>query len=151
MGFDVKGFITALGGIGTGAMFAVWALIELVTRLASVLVVMIIAWAVFAVVRARRRRIRDDERLQELWAQTARVDAARPPAHQQVALPQPYAPHYEPFYLVRGDDTGFAADRDDGYLNVCAPALPSSGLHQLHLPARRRRCRRRPTRRRRRP
>jgi len=141
----VKVFITALGVIGAGIMFAVWALLELVARLAPLLIVAVIAWAVVATMRARGRRVRDDNRLQALWAQTRRQDAVRPLTQQPVAMPLSHAPHRERFYLVRGDDAGFAAHRDDGYLNVCAPALPPAALHQPRLPARRRRCRRRAT------
>jgi len=147
----VKGFITAIGVIGTGAMFAAWALLELVARLAPVLIVVVIAWAVVAAVRARGRRVRDDNRLQEQWAQTPRQDAAGPPAKQPAAMPLSHAPHHERFYLVRGDDTGFASHRDDGYLNVCAPALPPAAAHQPRVPALPRRYRRRATRRRTRP
>jgi hypothetical protein len=145
----VKGFIAAIGVIGVGAMFAVWTLVELVARLAPVLIVAVIAWAVVAAVRARGRRVRGDNRLQELWAQTQRLDAAEPPAQQPVAMP--HAPHYERFYLVCGDDTGFAARREDGYLGVCAPALPPAVAHQPRVRALRRRCNRRATRRRTRP
>jgi hypothetical protein len=141
----VKGFITALGVIGAGTMFAVWALLELVARLAPVLIVAVIAWAVVATMRARGRRIRDDNRLPALWAQTRRQDAVRPPTQQPVAMPLSQAPHRERFYLVRGDDIGFAAHRDDGYLNVCSPALPPAAPHQPRVPALRRRCHRRVT------
>ena len=147
----MKAFITALSVIGIGAMFAVWALLELVARLAPVLIVAGIGWAVVAALRAHGRRVRDDDRLQALWAQTRRQDAVRPPTHQPVAMPLSHAPHRERFYLVRGDDTGFAAHRDDGYLNVCSPALPSAAPHQPRVPALRRRCRRRATRRSTRP
>lgn len=147
----MKGFITAIGVIGTGAMFAAWALLELVARLAPVLIVVVIAWAVVAVMLARGRHVRDDNRLQELWAQTPRQDAAGPPAQQPVTMPLSHAPHHERFYLVRGDDTGFAAHRDDGYLNVCAPALPPAAADQPRVPALRRRYRRRATRRSTRP
>lgn len=145
----MKGFITAIGVIGTSGMFAVWALIEFVARLAPVLIVAVIAWAVVAVVRARGRRVRGDDRLQEPWAQTPRPDASEPAAQQPVAMP--HAPHNEHFYLVRGDDTGFAARRDDGYLNVCAPALPPAVTHQPRVPSLRRRRHRRATRPRTRP
>ncbi len=143
----MKGFITALGVIGAAAMFAVCALVELVSRLAPLLIAIGIAWVVFAVMRARRRRIHDDDRLQQQWAQARRLGAARPPA--QPAAPARYTRHYERFYVVRGDDTRFAADRDDGYLNVCAPALPPAVAHQPHVPALRhyRRRPRRPSRR----
>lgn len=137
----MKAFITALGAIGAGAIFAVWALVELVARLAPLLIVVGVAWAVFAMLHARRRRIRDDRRLQEQWAQTRRHGAA---------TPRPYAPHYERFYLVVGDDAGFAADRDDGYFNVCTAALPPALAHQPRVPGLRR-SRRRATRRRTRP
>jgi hypothetical protein len=141
----VKAFITALGVIGTGTIFAVWALLELIARLAPVLIVAVIAWAVVAMMRARGRRIRDDNRLQALWARTWRQEAVRPPTQQPVAMPPSHAPHRERFYLVRGDDTGFAAHRDDGYLNVCSPALPPAAPHHPRLPALRRRCHRRAT------
>jgi len=147
----VKAFITAFSVIGIGAMFAVWALLELVARLAPVLIVAGIGWAVVAALRAHGRRVRDDDRLQALWAQTRRQDAVRPPTQQPVAMPLSHAPHRERFYLMRGDDTGFAAHRDDGYLNVCSPALPPAAPHQPRVPALRRRCRRRATRRSTRP
>lgn len=147
----MRGFITAIGVIGTSAMFAAWALLELVARLAPVLIVVVIAWAVVTVVHARGRRVRDDDRLQERWAQTPRLDAVRPPAQQPAAMPLPHASHHERFYLARGEDTGFASHRDDGYLNVCAPALPPTAAHQPRVPALPRRCHRRATRRSTRP
>ncbi|MGH3556051.1 MAG: hypothetical protein ACRDTK_00760 [Mycobacterium sp.] len=139
----MKGFITAVSVFGAAAMFAVWALIELVARLAPVLLVGIVAWAVFAGVRARCRRDRYDDRLRELWAQTPRVGRTGPSVRQPVAMPLLRAPHYESFYLVRGDDTSFAVDRGDGYLNFSAPSLPPAIAHQPRVPALRRRARRR--------
>lgn len=139
----MKWFLAAVGVSGAGAVFAVWVLIELVARLAPVLIVAAIAWAVFAGIRARRR-VGDDAHWHERWAQTPRSSAA--PTPPTVATPVPHAPHYERFYLVRGDDTGFAADRHDGYLHVSAPVLPPAVVHQSRVPALRRRHRRRPTR-----
>lgn len=139
----MKGLTTAIGVMGAGATFAVWTLLELVARLAPVLIVGLSAWAVVAAVRAHGRRVRDNNRLQELWEQTPRLDAPRPPT-----MPLPHVPHHERFYPVRGDDAGFAAHRDDGYLNVGAPALPPAALPRPRVPAlqRRRRATRRSTR-----
>lgn len=148
---DMKGFIAALAVIGAGATFAVWTLIEVVTRLAPLLIVVAIGWAVVATVSARSRHRRDDNRLQELWAQTPRPDAIRPPTQQPVAAPPPHTPHYQRPSLVREADTGFTARRNDGYLNVCASTLPPAAAHQPRQPVRQRCCRRCTTRRSNRP
>lgn len=147
----MKGFITTLAVFGAATMFAVWTLIEIVTRLAPVLIVAVIGWAVVAAVRAHGRHRRDDNRLQELWAQTPRLDAPCPPTHRPVTAPPPQAPHDERFSLVRGEDTGFSARRTDGYLHVCASALPPTAAHRPRRPAPRRYCRQCTTRRSNRP
>ncbi|MBY0441863.1 MAG: hypothetical protein K2Q25_06965 [Mycobacteriaceae bacterium] len=147
----MKGFLAALSVIGAGAIFTVWTLIEVVTRLAPVLIVAVIGWVVVATVSAHGRHRRDDDRLHELWAQTPRTDAIRPPIQQPVAVPPPHTPHYQRPSLVREDDTGFTARRNYGYLNVCASTTPPAAAHQPRQPLPQRRCRRCTTRRSNRP
>lgn len=52
---------------------------------------------------------------------SVRAESAGP----AVPLP-PKMPHYERFYLVRGDDTGLQSPRTDGYVKVAARNLPTA-------------------------
>ena len=116
----------ALGAaIGVGVVsvaFLLIAVVDVLERLAPLLICLAIAWAAFSVIRARRRSSADDKRLLALWSPPPRI-AAAPPSPPTAASPA-LNPHRERRYLVAGEDTGFASERPDGYLQVFGPALP---------------------------
>ncbi|MGV7254578.1 hypothetical protein PJI20_10145 [Mycobacterium kansasii] len=125
----MKGLVAVLAAMAAGVVFVAIALIEIVERIAPLLVIGGFAWAVFAVVQARRRRrtVGDQDRLSRVWAHNP---ASLPPSPSPVP---PVTPHRERVYLVAGQDTGFGAHRSDGYLSVQAGPLPAehraSGHH----------------------
>ncbi|MDT5368439.1 MAG: hypothetical protein QOC62_2870 [Mycobacterium sp.] len=145
----MKTLAAIIGACGVAAVFLAIAVAELLIRLAPLLILLAIGWAVFKVVRAQRHRDADSARLQAQWLQTPQ--AVIPAPAVTPSLP-PLTPHYERVYLVAGEDSGFGAGRSDGDLNVAAPALPpgrpaEAPAAPLPSLAARRAARRRPTRR----
>ena len=142
----MKTLVAIIGACGVAAVFLAIAVAELLIRLAPLLILLAIGWAVFKVVRAQRRRDTDSARLQAQWLHTPAAAIPLPAVAPSVPA---LTPHYERVYLVTGEDSGFSADRSDGYLNVAAPALPPARAAAAPLPslAARRAARRRPTRR----
>jgi hypothetical protein len=142
----MKTLAAIIGACGVAAVFLAIAVAELLIRLAPLLILLAVGWAVFKVVRAQRRRGADSARLQAQWLHTHQ--AVIPAPAVTPSLP-PLTPHYERVYLVAGEDSGFGAGRSDGYLNVATPALPPGRPAAAPLPslAARAGARRRPTRR----
>jgi hypothetical protein len=146
----MKTVAAIIGACGVAAVFLAIAVAELLIRLAPLLILLAIGWAVFKVVRAQRHRDADSARLQAQWLHAPQ--ALIPAPAVTPSLP-PLTPHYERVYLVAGEDSGLGAGRSDGYLSVAAPALPPGhpAAAPLPSPAARRAARRRPTRRSSRP
>jgi hypothetical protein len=142
----MKTLAAIIGACGVAAVFLAIAVAELLIRLAPLLILLAIGWAVVKVVRAQRRRDADSARLQAQWLHTPTATTPLPTTTPSAPA---LTPHYERVYLVTGADSGFGADRSDGYLNVAAPALQPARAAAAPLPslAARRTVRRRPTRR----
>ena len=87
----MKGFLAMVGLLVTVVAVIVAALIELLIKLAPLLVAVVCVWALVRMVRARRRRA-DDDRLLRLWAQPLEAPAPAP-------APLGHRPH---LYVVRG-------------------------------------------------
>jgi hypothetical protein len=98
------------------------AIVELLIKLAPLLVAAGCLWGAVKLVRAHRaRQAADAQRLMQAWSRP--VPQASPQAAPSTLLP-PVIAHRERMYVVRGEDTSLTSDRDDGYLNVSATALP---------------------------
>lgn len=117
----MKALLSALAVCAILVLFAALTVVELLIRLAPLLIVAAIGWALVAAARARRRRHADDARLLQVWAQQHTPAAAHPPLAP--SHPAPARAHRERAYLV-GHDTGVTAPRVDPYLHVDTPALP---------------------------
>ena len=88
----MKGFLAMVGLLVTVVALIVAAVIELLIKLAPLLVAVVCVWALVRMVRARRRRRADDDRLLRLWAQPLEAPAPTP-------APLRHRPH---LYVVRG-------------------------------------------------
>ncbi|ETA91840.1 hypothetical protein O982_24940 [Mycobacterium avium 10-5581] len=129
----MKGLVAAVATVMTVLVAITVAIVELLIKLAPLLIVAGCLWAVLKLVRAQRARMAaDDQRLVQAWAH-------QPVAYQPVAAPTaqvvpeallpPVIAHRERMYVVRGEDTGLVSDRDDGYVHVSANVLPR--VHRL--------------------
>ncbi len=108
----MKALLSALAICAILVLFAALTLVELLIRLAPLVIVVAIGWTLVA----------DDARLVQMWAQ-----------HPAQAVPSPPAPptrpapvHRERTYLIAGRDIGFATPCEDPYLNVGTPAPPTA-------------------------
>ncbi|MGH3971257.1 MAG: hypothetical protein ACRDTV_24930, partial [Mycobacterium sp.] len=123
----MKGLVAALGMLITVVAVIVLAIVELLIKLAPLLVAAAVVWLVVKALRAAQSRHAGRDRL---WGPpdvgpvqfAALPPAPWPgdiPAHSpatqaaQAALP-PVIGHRERMYVVRGEDTGLLADREDG-------------------------------------
>ncbi|MCA2304827.1 hypothetical protein JF770_14760 [Mycobacterium intracellulare] len=103
------------------------AIVELLIKLAPLLVAAGCLWGAVKLIRAHRaRQAADEQRLLQPWSRPA--PQSSPQVGASTLLP-PVIAHRERMYVVRGEDTGLASDRDDGYVNVSAAALPR--VHRL--------------------
>ena len=91
----MKGCLAMLGLLATVVAVIVLAIIELLAKLAPLLVAAACVWALVRVVRARRKRRIDDDRLCRLWAQP--IDEQSAPAGPPAVIA--HRPH---LYVVRG-------------------------------------------------
>lgn len=123
----MKGLVAAVATLMTVLVAITLAIVELLVRLAPLLVAAACLWTAFKLIRAHRaRRAAEDQRLVQVWSQPVAQPAAQ--AAPQALLP-PVIAHRQRMYVVRGEDTGLVADRDDGYVNVSANVLPR--VHRL--------------------
>lgn len=106
-------------------------LADLVARLAPLVVLGAIVW--FVVLHRARQRQQGMGSAGVVPVVAGPIPAPAPTptfvpaasAGPSAPLP-PKMPHYERFYLVRGDDTGLQSPRTDGYVKVAAPNLPAA-------------------------
>nr|VTP03862.1 hypothetical protein BIN_B_05284 [Mycobacterium riyadhense] len=91
-------------------------MVELLAKLAPLLIVGVVAWAAVMACRARQRRPVPATG----GVRTGVIDVAAGP---QYALP-PRMQHQERVYVIRGEETGLSTLRPDGYLKVSADQLP---------------------------
>lgn len=119
----MKGLVAAVATVTTVLAAITLAIVELLVKLAPLLVVAACLWAALKLVRAHRARMAaDDQRLVQAWAHQP---VAQPTAQAAPeALLPPVIAHRQRMYVVRGEDTGLVCDRDDGYVNVSANVLP---------------------------
>jgi hypothetical protein len=123
----MKGLVATVAVLMTVIAAIMLAIVELLIKLAPLLVVAGCVWLAVKLIRAHRaRQAAEEQRLMQAWSR---------PASQYPAQPAPSTPlppliaHRERMYVVRGEDTGLVSDRDDGYVNVSATALPR--VHRL--------------------
>lgn len=109
-------------------------LADLVARLAPLVVLVAIGAIVWLVMRSQARPRPPGTGVPGVVPVAGPIPAAAAPipafvatesAGPSVPLP-PKMPHYERFYLVRGDDAGLRSPRTDGYVKVAAPNLPAA-------------------------
>jgi hypothetical protein len=119
----MKGLVAAVATVMTVLVAITVAIVELLIKLAPLLIVAGCLWVVLKLVRAHRARMAaDDQRLVQAWAHQP-VAAPTAQVVPEALLP-PVIAHRERMYVVRGEDTGLVSDRDDGYVHVSANVLP---------------------------
>lgn len=118
----MKGLVATAAVLMTVIAAIVLAIVELLIKLAPLLVAAACLWGAAKLIGAHRARgAADEERLKQDLSRTA--PQGPPQAAPSTPLP-PVIAHRERMYVVRGEDTGLASDRDDGYVKVSATALP---------------------------
>jgi hypothetical protein len=126
----MKGLVATVAVLMTVIAAIVLAIVELLIKLAPLLVAAGCVWVAVMLIHAHRaqraRRAADEQRLMQAWSRPA-LQAA-PQVAPSTLLP-PVIAHRERMYVVRGEDTGLVSNRDDGYVNVSATALPP--VHRL--------------------
>ena len=172
----MKGLIAALGMLLTVGVLVAYTVVELVIKLAPLLVLAAWIWIAIKVWRSRRKPRGDRGHIEAPWdwalpAQGPLVRGAVPqttpsptagPVASAPAMAAPAPPaalppviaHQLRSFVVRGQDSGLLADREDGYLYVSAqdlprvPRVPAAHQHRPSVGARRasgrRQVRRRP-------
>jgi len=129
----MKGILAVFGVGATLMVLLVAAIVQLIMRLAPLLILTAAAYAVFAAARARRcRRAPGPDHLEVLWA-------TGPHAAYAPTVPPPVRPHQQRTYLVMHQDSGFTAARPYGYLTLQPHPLPAEhrtgGHHIRRLPS----------------
>jgi hypothetical protein len=123
----MKGLVATVAVLMTVIAAIMLAIVELLIKLAPLLVAAGCVWVAVTLIRAHRdRQAADEQRLAQAWSRPALQ--AVPQVAPSTLLP-PVIGHRERMYVVRGEDTGLVSDRDDGYVNVSASALPR--VHRL--------------------
>lgn len=117
----------ALAGVAvSAAALAVLVIVELLARLLPVLVLAGLCWVAFTVWRRTHRP--------RLHQRAAPAQPAPSPSPAPVRVLPPVTVSAQRRYPVMGADTGFSANRDDGYLRLNPPHVggPSCGRRQPH-------------------
>lgn len=123
----MKGLVATVAVLMTVIAATVFAIVELLIKLAPLLVAAGCGWVAVKLIRGHRaRRAADEQHLMQAWSRPA---LQAPPQVAPSTLLPPVIAHRERMYVVRGEDTGLVSNRDDGYVNVSATALPR--VHRL--------------------
>lgn len=155
----MKGLIAALAMLITVGFAVVCALVELLIKLAPLLVLAAGIWIAIKVWRTWRRKRRDSRGHHETpweWQYPAQGPNSsaefQPIERPAVASPAPTSPapasagsaalppviaHHHRSFVVRGDESGLLTDREDGYLYVSAhelPRVPRAAATHQHRP-----------------
>jgi len=161
----MRALIAALGVVITVGALVVYTVVELLIKLAPLLVLAAWIWIAIKVWRSRRERRENRGHIDSPWEwehpsqrllpPDASVQPTPWPAAVEVASAPPAAApasaaslppviaHQDRSYVVRGHDSGLLADRGDGYLYVSAqdlprvPCVPATHQHRANVGARR--------------
>jgi hypothetical protein len=131
----MKGLVAIFGLLMAVIVVITFVIVELLVKLAPLLVAATCIWGAVKVMRAHRaRRAADQDRLRRRWGQPV----GELPELTPTAPVPPVIAHRERACVVRGDDTGLLSNRDDGYVRVSAQPVPRverlSASHQQRRP-----------------
>lgn len=159
----MRALIAVLGVLVTIGVLVVCTVVELLIKLAPLLVLAAWIWIAIKVWRWRRERRENRGHIESPWEWEhpahgpvgAQAACTPVPAAAGSAAPlPPVIAHQDRSFVVRGHDSGLLADREDGSLYVSAtdlprvPRVPAARQHRGNVGARRtsgrRQVRRRP-------